>query len=118
MCSHKSWRIGLVSAAIAALPACDHTPGPGDASEMTNTARLAGASGASYDSDVDLFLPEYVREHHLLADDELEYDVANGAVTIRGSVDSDSERDQLERRVRRVPGVREVDLSGVQVGER
>ena len=75
----------------------------------------AGRS-AYHDRDLNQFLPDYMREHSLFADDDLRYEVKEGLVRVRGTVDNQPERDELERRLRRVPAVREVDLTGVQIG--
>jgi hypothetical protein len=72
--------------------------------------------GASFDRAIHDFLPDYVERHPMFLDDELEYWVKDGRVTARGSLDSDAEREELDRRIRRIPAVRDVDLSGVTVG--
>ena len=106
------YRLGLVGCAAIGIAACEGSPVPGDnQTEMTRTAALAGAPGPNYDADVDLFLSDYVREDAAFADDDLDYDVERGVVTVRGIVDSEAERDALVRRLRRVPGVKDVNIS-------
>lgn len=114
----RTWMFGLATCAAIAIAACEGSPVPGDnQTEMTNTAARGGAPGPGYDADVDLFLPDYIREDAAFSDDELDYDVERGVVRVRGAVDSQTERDSLVRRLRRVPGVKDVDASQLRVGE-
>jgi hypothetical protein len=71
-----------------------------------------------YDGNIHDFLPDYIDQNPMFMDDELEFWVKDGKVSARGSVDSEQERTELERHVRRVPAVRDVDVAGVSVGER
>lgn len=84
--------------------------------ETAGTVMEAGAP-AYHDSDLRDFLPDHIQEHSILGDDDLQFTVKEGVVSVRGAVDNQKERDELERRVRRVPGVRDVDMSGVSFGE-
>lgn len=102
----------IATLSLVCIAGCAEEPGSGN--EMTNTAAVAGAS--NHDEDVDRFLPDYVREDEMFADDRLEYDVSNGLVTVRGTLDNEAERDALTRRIRRVPGVRDVNAAGITVG--
>lgn len=83
--------------------------------ETLGTAREAGAA-ASDDEGLHNFLPEYIRENSIFGDDDLRYEVKEGRVRVHGTVDNQAEREELERRIRRVPGVRDVDMSGVGMG--
>ena len=106
--------VSLVCATALTLGGCtggERTPDE----EMAGTVADAGRS-AYDDSDLNNFLPDYVREHSVFADDDLQYQVAEGRVRVSGTVSNEAERQELERRIRRVPGVREVDLTGVRVG--
>lgn len=67
------------------------------------------------DNQLDQFLTNYVAENEMFADDPLDYDVAKGVVVVRGTVDSEAEREALVQRVRQVPGVREVDVSNLTI---
>jgi osmotically-inducible protein OsmY len=56
------------------------------------------------------------RRSSIFGDDDLRYEVKEGSVRVHGTVDNQAEREELERRIRRVPGVRDVDMSGVGLG--
>jgi osmotically-inducible protein OsmY len=69
-----------------------------------------------YDDDVDGFLDDYVREDERFGDDTLDFEVNEGVVTVTGQLDDQEELDALQARIRRVPGVRDVNAERVQVG--
>jgi hypothetical protein len=71
-----------------------------------------------YDGNIHDFLPDYIDQNPKFMDDELEFWVKEGKVSARGSVDSEEERTDLDRQLRRVPAVRDVDVSGVSIGGR
>jgi hypothetical protein len=102
---------GLVVAAVFAggLSACGDEP-------ESDVDRRGEAS--YYDGNINDFLPDYIDQHPMFMDDELEFWVKEGKVSARGSVDNEDERRELDGRLRRVPAVRDVDLSGVSIAER
>lgn len=114
------WQIAAVAAALVVAVACadegrEPAAGPVGTAGQINTA--PGYDHTSYyDGSVHDFLPDYIGENPLFADDDLEFWVKDGRVGARGAVDSQAERDELERRLRRVPSVRDVDMSGVTFG--
>jgi osmotically-inducible protein OsmY len=81
--------------------------------EAVNTIQDAGVS--DHDEDLHEFLPDYVDDDELFTDNQLDYNVENGVVRVRGDVDNDAERERLIERVRRVPGVREVNADAVTI---
>jgi osmotically-inducible protein OsmY len=89
---------------------------PYGAADAPGTAGTTGAGMVNYDTDIDTFLTDYIREDTMFADDDLDYEVSNGNVAVRGTVDSEAERTALNNRIGRVPGVRGVDLANVNVG--
>jgi hypothetical protein len=78
-------------------------------------ATVERGEASYYDGNINDFLPDYIDEHPLFLDDDLEFWVKEGRVSARGTLDSEDERRQLEYRLRRIPAVRDVDLSGVKV---
>lgn len=82
--------------------------------ETVNTAAEAGR-WSPHDESLEGFLPGYVQDHAMFGNDDLQYTVKDGLVTARGAVDNEAERDELERRIRRVPAVRDVEMRGVTV---
>ena len=89
------------------------TPVAGDTSGTPGAG--TGAGTANYDTDIDGFLTDYIREDEMFADNDLDYDVSNGQVTVRGTVDSEAERNALDTRIDRVPGVQGVDVANVDI---
>lgn len=117
---YDGWRIAAASAALVMAVACadqgrERSGGPIGTAGQLNTSPGYDTS-SYYDGNVHDFLPDYIDENPLFADDELEFWVKDGRVGARGAVDSQAERDELERRLRRVPSVRDVDMSGVTFG--
>ena len=70
----------------------------------------------TYDRDMQSFLGDYNREHEMFADDTLEYEVRQGTVNVTGDLDSQQELTELQTRIRRIPGVRNVNVGNVRVG--
>ncbi len=79
-------------------------------------APAAIANVPNFDADIGRFLRDYVGEDDSLADDSLDYVVDQGRVRVRGSVDNENERERLSRRIRAVPGVRDVDVREIAIG--
>lgn len=94
--------------------ACGPGAGVENKQEMEGTAAMAGAS--EYDRQARAFLPGYIGEKEMFRDDRLEFEVRNGVVTVRGTVDDEAERRALVERVRGVPGVRDVRAEGLNLG--
>lgn len=119
------WKqVALASVVAVSLAGCGRE-GPAT-NERIGDEGVAGTTGiregaeAGFgvaDDDVDTFLDGYVREDERFADDTLNYEVNNGIVTATGQVDSQEELTALQSRIRRVPGVRDLNASGVRVGE-
>jgi hypothetical protein len=103
----RSW-IVLAALLAAAAGGCADEP----------EAVLERGEASYYDGDVHDFLPDYIDEHPMFTDNELDYWVKEGRVSARGALDTEEERGELERRIRRVPGVRDVDVTGIAVGSR
>lgn len=104
----------FASAVALMLSACGPDPTKTAAPAETPPATVTPDYGL-YDDNIDTFLGEYVRESEMFADDELEYDVEQGVVTVTGELDSQEELTALQARVRRVPGVRDLNVAGVRV---
>ena len=128
--TRRTWNVAAIApAAVLALavaacgPDVDDRVGENDAPYRTPVAgdtsgtpgAGSGAGMASYDTDIAGFLTNYIREDQMFADNDLDYDVSNGQVTVRGTVDSEAERNALNTRIGRVPGVQGVDLAHVKV---
>ena len=67
----------------------------------------------AYDAEITPFLERHYRDYDEFADDNLAFDVREGIVSVRGEVDSIAERDRLVSWVDEVPGVREVNATGL-----
>lgn len=93
-------------------PLGTETPAAGTGGEVTPTTGYA-----DLDSDIDSFLDGYIEMDNRFSDNQLDFDVENGVVTVRGSVDSSEERDTLLERLRDVPGVRNVMSDELMVSE-
>ena len=108
----------LAFALAVGVSACGAADGPYENREVAGTTGAAGAGHpGTYDNDIDTFLGEYIREDTMFGDNELDFDVREGLVRVTGDVDNEAERTALQNRIRRVPGVREVDLQGVRMGD-
>lgn len=94
------------------LPACG---GDDDVKVETLGAIPDESEMRDTEAQLDAFLTDYVAEDPRFADDPLDYDIVKGVVTIRGTVDSEAERDALAARVRRVPGIRDVDVTKLTI---
>jgi osmotically-inducible protein OsmY len=68
-----------------------------------------------YEAEIGPFLNDHYRDNPMSADDEINFDVQNGVVTLTGDVDSAAERDQLVQWANAVPGVREVKTDGRRI---
>jgi hypothetical protein len=102
------WTTAVLTAALGIAPAaCADRP-------ESDVDRRGDAS--YYDGNIHDFLPDYIDQHPMFLDDELDFWVKDGKVSGRGRLDSESERQELEYRLRRVPAVRDVDLTGVTIG--
>ena len=101
------WTNAVLVVGLIALPGCAGRPDP-------DVDRRGLES--YYDGNIHDFLPDYIDANPLFMDDELEFWVKGGTVRARGTLDSEGERQELERHLRRVPAVRDVDLKDVTVG--
>lgn len=115
--------VAVVSGLAVGLSACgaqgvdDEDDAAGVApAPATDYAAIPTANYTMYDEDIERFLPHYVREDERFLDDSLDYDVNEGLVTVKGELPSEEEFTALQSRIRRVPGVRDLDVRGVRVG--
>lgn len=104
-----TWRTAatLALGLAVALAACADRP-------ASDVDRRGDAS--YYDGNIHDFLPDYIDANPMFMDNELEFWVTEGKVRARGRLDSEDERRELERHLRRVPAVRDVDIRDVTVG--
>ncbi len=109
MASSKWFALILAVAFAAGVTACRDEP----ESEIDKRGEAS-----FYDGNINDFLPDYIDQNPKFMDDELEFWVKEGKVSARGSVDSEEERTELDRQIRRVPAVRDVDVSSVSVAGR
>lgn len=93
-------------------PMGEDRPTTGTGGEVTPTTGYA-----DLDRDIDSFLDGYIEMDERFSDNQLNFDVENGVVTVRGTVDSMEERDALLDRLRDVPGVRNVRSDELMVSE-
>lgn len=95
--------LGCATAACTDEPADRHDP-------------AAYANVPNVDPEIDSFLRDYLRQLAMFADDTLDYEVRGGRVSVRGAVDNEEERTELSRRIRALPGVRDVDVRDIRIG--
>ena len=108
MTARFAWHLAVVALALGTATCTG--------SSVDERGPAAYANVPTMDPDLDRFIGGYLRETQLFADDTLEHEVREGRVALRGAVDNEAERKELDRRVRSIPGVKDVDLSEIRIG--
>jgi osmotically-inducible protein OsmY len=83
----------------------------GTSGKVLNEVTIKGVNdrtAGDFDSDIKRTLKKMINDDPLLRDRDIDFDVNNGAVTVKGSVRTAAEKNKVTELVRAAPGVKEL----------